>query len=288
MSVHHPEPWVLALVEELSEDPVISLERRDEPTHALVLTVYSGCEDEAIVEVKLIDAPPPPTAPSFGGSFEARAFDAPSELPERPWFVFERSLSTEQNIARLRCAVRDCIFHTGRRESPPLCVDDVPDPVEMEPPRPSFDDMGRTQRVDSRPPPSRPPSGKSLPLPPSSQRAPASKPAPHRAPPRRRNAPPEPPPPAPAFSGEPPVISSATPSQPPARQPPPSRPPASRPPPPRRNSSVPPPPARRPATGPLPGPPPVPQATADAAPMSGGLPPPPPPPPPPPFGEEEA
>ncbi len=284
----HPEPWVLALVRSFEEDPVISLGRRDPPTHALVRTVYAGLAEEAIVEVELIDSPPPPSKPTYGGFFETVAFDAPSTPVERPWFVFDRWLSLAQNVDRLRSAARDHVLCTGRRECPPPCVDEVQDPIEVAA-RPSFDDLGHTQRRPSQSPPSRPPSGRGAPLPrsgssPSSQRAPRTGPSSHRAPPRRRPAPPEPPPPAPPLPPEPfPAFgaSSAQFGAPTSSQPQPAV---------RRPSSIPPPPPRRAPTGPLPPPPPLPLAAGSNPPPSGpvsGLPPPPPPPPPPPFGEDE-
>ncbi|MEQ9323326.1 MAG: hypothetical protein RIF41_29445, partial [Polyangiaceae bacterium] len=115
-----PTPWVLELLARLREDPVIDLDRVDQPSHVLVHAVYLGVGSRtAVVEYALISGPPPPSSVPFGGRFE----DAPREVladGERPWFVFHESLSFERNIARFRAHARGSITALGKRAAPPV------------------------------------------------------------------------------------------------------------------------------------------------------------------------
>jgi hypothetical protein len=297
MSERHPSPYVLEVVRHFAADPVISLDRRDAPTHAVVRGVYAGIGAEAVVEFELIDTPPRPSSVRYMGDFEVSAF-LPAEV-ELPWTVFDASLPIDANTERLRAQVRDHVAILGRREAAPLLHDPIAEHAPQ--PRATREDYGHTQRrppqltdeadaapmpASARAPRSGPPSGPAdAPTapgarPPASVRPGGALPGPKRAPPRRQ--PPEPPPPPEAPFG----FGGVPPSQPPlglgvemhVGQPPPPpqrmRPPHSQPPP------LPPePPA--PFGGPPPSQPPAALRPSVPPPPGGRLPPPPPPPPPP-------
>jgi len=187
-------PWTLSVLAFFRDDPVVDLERRDPPTHALVRAVYLGCSrrETAIVEFELIDSPPPPVAVVMGGVFEAHAFaGGVDQPPERPWYVFDAALSMEANVRRLRQHVVDAVSYLGRHEVVPLTA------VE-----PLFAATSPTASA------SHTPTGVTSDGPPSAPIvAAAAAPAPparsFNAPPVTRPVPPpEPPPPSPQFVGQ--------------------------------------------------------------------------------------
>jgi hypothetical protein len=214
-----PGPWSLSVLSYFRADPVIALERLDVPTHALVRGVYLGCggRETAVVEIELIDSPPPPSAVPFCGVFEDHAFAA-HEAPSLPWFVFHADISIEDNIARLRAYVCDALAVLGRRETIPLCADEPPEamapqpalqPAAAPPRAPAPSAALPSAALPSAAPPTAPQTSTPTSTP-APQRHPSQPPPPpQRAPqtPARRGRvvpPPEPPPPAPHFGGPPP------------------------------------------------------------------------------------
>jgi hypothetical protein len=191
-----PGPWTLSVLAHFRDDPVIGLERREPPTHALVRGVYLGCagRETVVVEFELIDSPPPPQKVAFCGVFEQHAFAAFEETPpELPWFVFEPALSIEQNIERLRGHVSDAIGVLGRREAMPLAAAE-----------PAEDAMVGLSlgRLAAPPAPLAPHAGTSGAASPSAPSSPPKRPPSQHAPRRGKVVPaPEPPPPTPQFGG---------------------------------------------------------------------------------------
>lgn len=250
------------LLARFDADPVVSLDRRDPPTHLVVRSVHAGAAGAAYVAFDLIDTPPPPSKVEYGGATLSSDFP-----PERAWWRFEPALGFDENLARMRDYVRDAIALSGRSPRPPRAAVEPPalgkserskslfesarraPPPPEPPPPPTFEpfaappssrpeaiasssDEGRARELRPSAPPSRP-----LPPPPpardSSTGAPTQKlPRASRVPP-----PPEPPPPpeveaaAPRAerSGERPRPRSVPPPSDPARSSAPPLPPAYRP-----------------------------------------------------------
>lgn len=196
-------PFVAYVLAHFAADPVVSLERRDPPTHLVVRAVYRSAADGAVVAFDLIDAPPPPSTVDYGGVF----FEA--EPRAGAWWIFAPSLPIEENIARMRDHVRDAIAICGRAGKPPRAAVEPP-PLEGEARPKRFEVARPAPRPPEPPPPALDPF---TPPGPTARKEPAPSPAPKiprrppSAPPPRESTsapttkipraafPPEPPPP---------------------------------------------------------------------------------------------
>jgi len=112
-------PFITALLASFAEDPVLSLERRDPPTHAVARAVYRD-GTEVVVAYELIDAPPPPVHVTFGGEL--------SEASEtRPLFPMMVELSLSENLRRWRVHVVGSIRRLGRHPRAPDAAEAPPE-----------------------------------------------------------------------------------------------------------------------------------------------------------------
>lgn len=231
-----PSGWTLTVLEFFRSDPVISLNRAFPPTHAIVRAVSSGpVANVAVVEVELIDQPPPPPRVRYSGAFEHSAFERANEdaSDELPWFPFDAALSLEANVERLVVHVGDCVVLFGGKETAPLAAEEIHIGVAMRSTASAGDPREAVRQRAARnappPPPPEPPPPPSHPA----QPAPPSRPTPSARrpsvnPPRssrpsapaatRKSAPPRPkrrssipaPPPEPPPPPEIPGLSAAT------------------------------------------------------------------------------